>query len=673
MSISLKCRMCGGDLEVIDGGSIAECLFCNSRQTVPNVDDEKQMQLHARAAKLLRACDFEKASVVYEQIVASDPEDAEAHWGAFLCRYGIEYVDDPAGGKVPTCHRSSYDSVLDDDDLDQACENADALARKLYREQAKEIERLREAIVRESEDQEPYDVFICYKETDPTTGERTLDSVMAQDVYNALEAKGYRTFFSRITLEGMLGCDYEPVIFAALNSAKVMLAFGTDYDYYDAVWVKNEWSRFLKLSAKDPKKRLIPCYRDIDPYDLPKEFRGLQGQDLGKVGAVQDLLHGIEKIAGKEFKPAQPLVVQQVVNGGPTTENLIKRAEIALADGDWRGAANFSERALDIDAECARAYLYKFLAPRKACSLDVLAKGVEPLGDDANLRKACRFDEEIRLRAETVTSEIEANIRRAEEDARKAAEARKAKLVNEFSELMDIVASRGAASLPVSISAGNEHTVGLRSDGTVVACGDNGYGQCDVSGWSDIVAVSAAGFLTVGLKADGSAVACGDGVVSECDVSEWSGVVAVSAGWADHAAGLRADGTVVACGGNDDGQCDVSGWSGVVSASAGGFHTVGLSADGTVVPCGKNEEGQCGVSEWRLFDSADQLKDRASLIASRRAGLAEEACKAEEAARQRRLEQQRAWINAGLCQHCGSQLKGLFTKKCVSCGKEKDY
>ena len=300
---------------------------------------------------------------------------------------------------------------------------------------------------------------------------------------------------------------------------------------------------------------------------------------------------------GKEFKPAQPLVVQQVVNGGPTTENLIKRAEIALADGDWRGAVNFSERALDIDAECARVYLYKFLAPRKACSLDMLAKGVEPLGDDANLRKACRFDEEIRLRAETVASEIEANIRRAEEDAPKAAEARKAKLVNEFSELMDIVVSRGAASLPVSISAGNEHTVGL--------------------------------------KADGSAVACGDGVVSECDVSGWSGIVAVSAGWADHAVGLRADGTVVTCGGNDD--------------------------------------GQCGVSEWRLFDSADQLKDRASLIASRRAGLVEEACKAEEAARQRRLEQQQAWINAGLCQHCGGQLIGLFTKKCVSCGKKKDY
>lgn len=37
-----------------------------------------------------------------------------------------------------------------------------------------------------------------------------------------------------------------------------------------------------------------------------------------------------------------------------------------------------------------------------------------------------------------------------------------------------------------TISAGLRHTVGLKSDGTVVAMGDNDYGQCDVNGWTDI-------------------------------------------------------------------------------------------------------------------------------------------------------------------------------------------
>ena len=38
----------------------------------------------------------------------------------------------------------------------------------------------------------------------------------------------------------------------------------------------------------------------------------------------------------------------------------------------------------------------------------------------------------------------------------------------------------------MAISAGMYHTVGLKADGTVVAVGDNGKGQCDVSGWTDI-------------------------------------------------------------------------------------------------------------------------------------------------------------------------------------------
>lgn len=46
--------------------------------------------------------------------------------------------DDPAAGKkTPTCHRSSFDSIMDDGDLEQALENADPTARKVYRDEAK--------------------------------------------------------------------------------------------------------------------------------------------------------------------------------------------------------------------------------------------------------------------------------------------------------------------------------------------------------------------------------------------------------------------------------------------------------------------------------------------------------------------------------------------------------
>ena len=111
-----------------------------------------------------------------------------------------------------------------------------------------------------------------------------------------LTANNYRVFFARISLEDKLGTAYEPYIFAALNSARIMLAVGTEYEYYNAVWVKNEWGRFLSIMSKDKNKVLIPCYKNIDAYDIPKEFKHLQAQDMGKVGAMQDLLREIRKM-----------------------------------------------------------------------------------------------------------------------------------------------------------------------------------------------------------------------------------------------------------------------------------------------------------------------------------------------------------------------------------------
>lgn len=308
MSI-IKCKMCGGDLNLISGQSVAECEYCGSLQTVPSADNEKKLTLFARANRLRSACEYDKASGVYESIVAEFPEEAEAYWGLVLCKYGIEYVDDPySGKKIPTCHRSSFDSVVDDTDYEQTLENADPIASQVYREEARKIEELRKEILSVSSSEPPYDIFICYKETDEH-GDRTLDSVLAQDIYDALTEKGYRTFFSRISLEDKLGLAYEPYIFSALHSAKIMLAVGTSYEYYNAVWVKNEWSRFLKLMARGEKKYLIPCYKNLDPYDMPREFARLQSQDLGKIGAIQDLLRGIGKLYPLQTAaPIQPQV-----------------------------------------------------------------------------------------------------------------------------------------------------------------------------------------------------------------------------------------------------------------------------------------------------------------------------------------------------------------------------
>lgn len=197
--------------------------------------------------------------------------------------------------------------------------------------------------------EDPFDVFICYKETDDL-GNRTVDSVLAQDIYDQLTNKGFKVFFSRITLEDKLGQEFEPYIFSALNSAKVMLAIGTDSEYYNAVWVKNEWSRFLSLMQSDHSKTIIPCYRDVDPYDMPPEFKNLQGQDMSKLGFLQDLTRGVTKIIRGSEKSSD-------VSASNSLGALTKRGYFFLEDGDFNSANEYFNKALDENPEDPKAYI----------------------------------------------------------------------------------------------------------------------------------------------------------------------------------------------------------------------------------------------------------------------------------------------------------------------------
>jgi len=383
----IKCKMCGGELVMATDSATGKCEYCGTVQTVPQAEDEKKLLLFERAERLRKQCEFDKAAGLYEAIVTDDRGESEAYWGLVLCKYGIEYVDDPATGKkIPTCHRSSFDNVLKDANFELAQENADVIARKVMREEAKAIEEIRRGIVAVSNNEEPYDIFICYKETG-FDGKRTLDSVLAQDIYDALTEKGYRVFFSRITLEDKLGQEYEPYIFAALNSARIMLVVGTDYEHFNAVWVKNEWGRYLKLMAQDKEKHLIPCYKGIDAYDMPEEFARLQAQDLDKMGAIQDILRGTEKLLGKQETPVQ--FVRQGADA--IVAPLMERVYLFLEDGKWSSADAYCEKVLDLDPKNADAYVGKLLAEIHLKKPELLKEAEEPFDGSENYRNAIRF------------------------------------------------------------------------------------------------------------------------------------------------------------------------------------------------------------------------------------------------------------------------------------------
>lgn len=791
--MTFKCKMCDEPL-VIANDNVVTCGYCGTRQTLPKLNSDRKAALYERAGLFRRNNEYDKAAAIYETILKLNEgsSDAESYWSVVLCKYGVEYTEDPiTRRRSPTCNRVHLTSIFDDEDYKKTIEHSDDITRSLYEEEAQAIDEVQKRFLEISDKEEPFDIFICYKEKDDDA-QRTKDSFIAQDIYEQLRNEGYRVFFSRITLENKHAYQYKACTFAALNSAKIMLVIGTKPEHFNAVWVKNEWSHFLALAKNDKSRTLIPCFRDMDAYDLPEALTKLQGQDINKLGFMQDLLRVAEKIKQKTAPTPAPgsesvsaLDLEKSADGNkpattitaPGVEPLYKRAILFLEDGNFDQAREYCEKLLDIDPEYAPAYIGKLCADLGIRNEEELMNYEKPLDDMLNYQRALRFAAaDYYVVVERYNKTIIERTQKTQESVREEQE-RVAKFqghisaglradhghtvglksngtvlavgfddngqcnVSEWRGIISVSAGgshtvglkTGGMAIAVgnnrdyrcnvgnwrdlvAISAGGSHTVGLKNDGTVVAVGLNDDGECDVSEWRNIVAISAGGRHTVGLKSNGTVVAVGNNRDNRCNVSDWRNIVAVAAGinrtiglradgrvvaigddqnnlcdlddWRDiiavaagvnHTVGLKIGGTVIAAGSNNSGECDVSSWRDIVAITAGASYSIGLRADGTVLVRGENSYGKCNVGNWRSIGpvSEEERLQRAQEdqreLEERHRQEQEVRRKREEKLRheeiQRRMEQSRRWKAQGLCERCGGEIGGFFTKKCKSCGE----
>jgi tetratricopeptide (TPR) repeat protein len=170
-----------------------------------------------------------------------------------------------------------------------------------------------------------------------------------------------------------------------------MLVIGTRKEHFEAVWVKNEWSRFLAIMKKDRSRLLIPCYRDMDAYDIPDELSNLQSQDMSKVGFIQDILRGVKKVldAGKSVEKAPSAAAG--TTAAPGVESLMKRGKLFLEDEDWKQADEYFDKVLDIDPEYAPAYVGKLRAELEMQREEWLGDNENPISELGNFQKAVRF------------------------------------------------------------------------------------------------------------------------------------------------------------------------------------------------------------------------------------------------------------------------------------------
>jgi alpha-tubulin suppressor-like RCC1 family protein len=150
-----------------------------------------------------------------------------------------------------------------------------------------------------------------------------------------------------------------------------------------------------------------------------------------------------------------------------------------------------------------------------------------------------------------------------------------------FALLNFLSASGYAHAVQPMVAAGYSHTVGLKSNGRVVAVGSSGSDALKVANWKDIMQVACGMDQTLGLRSDGSVMAVGS-FRGKRQLAAWRDIVQLAVG-GEHTLGLKSDGTVVSVGRNNYGQRNVGSWTDIIQVAGSYNHSVGLKSDGTVL------------------------------------------------------------------------------------------
>ncbi len=417
MSVVYKCKECGGEIELQENG-LGKCLYCGALQTLPKEKDDKIQNLLNRANDFRLNCDFDRAIFEYEEVLKLSESEPEAHWGLFLSKYGVEYVkDNMTFTYKPTLHRISSISVFDDVDYQATIKYADSISAIQYKKDAENIESVMKELLLLSANQEPYDVFLSYKEADDTTRKRTNDSYLAHDLYNELTAQGYKVFFAPKSLGVGL---YEPKIYSAIISSKVMIVLGTQPKYFDAVWVKNEWSRFAELIDNGEQKVLIPVFKNMEAGQLPNRLARYQALDMSNISFLQTLTEIISKSVNRQSRVN--------FNKNSSAEDAyLERGFLAIEDGNFSQADSFFENVLNLNPHNSQAYFGKLMVEMRITKQEQILTSPKYLNEYHNFEKAVRFaDQQLKTTLiqyeETVCQSINEQVFNTQKNALKSVE-----------------------------------------------------------------------------------------------------------------------------------------------------------------------------------------------------------------------------------------------------------
>lgn len=356
------CSICGYNYEYQAGRW--KCPACGAFK--PDELSPEEQTLLDIANQKLRMQDFSEAEKHFNDIVEKYPQSPFGYWGRLLAKHHIKHERDYDGSMIPTCYAPTMESLYHDKDAWKAIELAEGKIKKEFTEQIQYIEDSRKEWIEKASKEEPYDIFICYKDSDRANGiSRTQDSIDAMEIYTHLKDQGYRVFYSRESLRGKSGEKYEPYINHAIATAKVMIVYSLSSEYVMSTWLKNEWTRYQKMIKEGSKRKesLLVVYKGYSPTELPTSLSALQCMDAAKMTFFGDLDKVISGILGSGSRGSGNNTKTQSENTDTKSGKNKTNALACPSCGGNFSASDLTNNDFVTCRECGKVYLISDIFP----------------------------------------------------------------------------------------------------------------------------------------------------------------------------------------------------------------------------------------------------------------------------------------------------------------------
>ena len=413
-----KCPTCGGRLENLNGNQY-ECRSCHNVYELNERNANLYHDLQV-ASTFRESLNFKQAELMYKNLLKEYKDDnlADVYWNLLLCEQRVMFESNERGEQFPSFYDIVPTEIEESENYNKTIEYLNKFSPQniaTYVELVDKMYTAKRKCRTIKNTSKPYDIFICFKKSKLDGEGVTEEYKLAFDLYNIL-SKDYNVFFSERSLNNIVVREYEPNIYHALYTAKIMLVLCSKREYLESQWVKNEWSRFKMFSTTTSQtKAIIPIFMDgFQESALPDEIRTCQGirADYSLTESLKSAVKAILNPADKQAELAASIEAKMQAKMQEQMQAQMEAFKKQFAASAQQNSTNANQQnganaAPKINVSNEQAYLnvnktkiedYAFFNNKDLTSFDI-PKGVTHIGVSA-------FDGCENLRSVTIPSGV---------------------------------------------------------------------------------------------------------------------------------------------------------------------------------------------------------------------------------------------------------------------------